>query len=556
MDIPHSSNVVTGKRVPLLQRPDWDEDRIWIGIAPILILGALGWYAFEFTHAPVEDGWLYFLGALAALAIGIGILYSYFIADRDIEAPCPVCGKKQRWTPPSASEECFACSRHMRVEIDRTIREVSLDDTTRCTLYAYDAFENAIAEGGHVAIVMPQLCAVCGAPPTTTGKVNNDRDLKAEDDKEAVTAQDLAALAVPLCAQHADQTPITLDAYIGSLDIASYRYYRAFMIANQLPRKSKDAPRVAADGRVKPLVTPGQLEPLLCANCGAPLAVGEGDDTTCAACGHKEALPEPYKLLRDAKRMSEQDAAQLTALAADIAKPPPAWKRVMMVIGYIVGGVTVVVMALGAIIGGIGGAIVGGELGDAGAKFFAIIGAVLLGILAVPYAGEIVASMVMLHSTSAASDIINSPSPAFRYDLIAAAVLYGLGVIPIALAYRTQGNLQSIVELQGKLAAHVPVAGGALCCRHCGAALSVPPDAVVARCLYCGADNLLTVPLAIATSSSDDAKHLDASVQDAVARHERQRDDDVQITKGLLVLGVVLVPYLCIGGYLFHKILG
>lgn len=551
MDIPHSSKVVMGQRVPLLKRPNWDEDRIWIGLAPLLILGAIGWFAYQFMQPDAEGGAIGFLLGLLALGVGAGILYTYFIADRSVEAPCPVCGKRGTWTPGPRLNECGACSANLRVDNDGTIREASLDDNSGFEVTVdRETFGAAVAEDGHVTLVMPAICAVCGAPPTTTGKVKNDSSLRSDDKVTMTTVQDLAALAIPLCAQHADQTPISVDAYLGWLNITSYRYYRALLLANGTATHAE-----ATAAAARPRVTPGQLEPLLCANCGAPLAVGEGDETTCAACGHREALPEPYKLLRDAKRMSQQDAAQLTALAADIAKPPAPWKRVAMVVGYIVGGVTVLVMALGAIIGAVGGAIAGSALGDAGAKLFAILGALLLGVVSIPYAGEIVASMAVLHSSSAAADIINSASPAYRYDLIAAGILYGLGVIPIALAYRTQGNLKAIVDLQSKLAAHATVAGGALCCRHCGAALDVAQDAVVTRCLYCGAENLLTVPIETATSNRDDAKQLDASVKDAVAGHERQRDEDLQMTKVLLVLGLLLVPYVCLAGYLFHKIL-
>lgn len=551
MDIPHSAKVVKGQRVPLLKRPNWEEDRVWIGLAPVLILGALGWFAYQFTQPDAEGGALGFLLGMAAIAIGVGILYSYFIADRRVEAPCPVCGAKQTWTPGAKGDECNTCERAMRIDADGTIQEVSLDDQSGFDIMVdHDTFEKAVTKDGHVRLVMPAICAVCGAPPTTTGKVKADSTLESDDETTKTTAKELAALAVPLCAQHADQTPISVDAYLGFLRIASYRYYRALLLTNEHPKSSAGTP-----GAVRPRRTPGQLEPLVCANCGAPLAVGDGNETTCAACGHQAALPEPYKLLRDAKRMSDRDATQLAALAADVAKPPPAWKRVAMVVGYIVGGLTVLVMALGAIVGAIGGAIAGDSLGETGAKFFAIVGAILLGILAVPYAGEVVASTVMLHSSGAAADIINSSSPAYRYDLIAAAILYGFGVIPIALAYRTQGNLKSIVELQGKLAAHATVEGGALCCRHCGAALDVARDAVVTRCLYCGADNLLTVPIETATSNRDDAKQLDASVQDVVAQHERQRAHDVQTAKALVIVGLVIVPYLCVGGYLFHKIL-
>lgn len=474
--------------------------------------------------------------------------------DRSIEGPCPVCGKHRTWTPGDRPSECERCWADMRVDSDGTIREVGLDDNSGFELVVdHETLEDAVTEDGHVKLVMPAICAVCGEPSTTTGKPKLDSELTNDDKVTQTTAQDLAALAVPLCAQHKDEQPITVDMYLGWLNIQSYRYYRAMLLANGLP---KDAPTAAPEAAARPSMTPGQLEPLVCEQCSAPIAVGEADVTTCAACGHIAPLPEPYRLLRDAKRMSDRDATQLQALAADIAKPPPPWKRVAMIVGYIVGGATVVVMGIGAIVGCVLGVIAGSPLGDAGAKLFAILGAILLGIVSVPYAGEIMASMLVLHSSSAASDIINSAAPAYRYDLIAAAILYLLGIVPLALAYRTQGNLKAIVDLQSKLAARTTVSGGALCCRHCGAALDVKQDAFVTRCLYCGTDNLLTVPVESAASSKHDAKQLDASVQDAVATHERARSNDRSTMWGIMLLGLLVVPYVCAAGYLFHKILG
>jgi uncharacterized protein YcfJ len=253
--------------------------------------------------------------------------------------------------------------------------------------------------------------------------------------------------------------------------------------------------------------------------------------------------------------MSDQDAAQLHALAADVAKPPPPWKRTAMIVGYVVGGATLVIMAIGAVLGAVAGIVVGSKLGDSAAKFLAIVGAIAVGIVSIPYVGEWLAAVAMLHDSSVATDIVSGSATAYRYDLIAAATLYALGVIPIALAVRTQGNLSAIVALQGKLAARrSPVTGGGLCCRHCGAALDVARDALVSRCLYCGADNLLTVPPAEAVADKDEAKQLDAKVQDAVAQHARERADDRATMLGLMLGGLLLAPYVCVAGYLLHRL--
>ena len=298
-----------------------------------------------------------------------------------------------------------------------------------------------------------------------------------------------------------------------------------------------------------------QLERLTCHACGAPVAVAEGDETTCAACGQRSPLPEPYKALRDAQRLSQQDAAQLHELAAAVAKPPPAWKGTAMFVGYVVGGATLVIMAIGAIIGAVGGIIVGSRLGESAAKFCAVVGALALGVVSVPYAGEWLAAVVMHHDSSLASDIIDSATPAYRYDLVAAALLYTLGVVPLALAVHTQGNLSAITALQGRLAAREsPYKGGGLCCRNCGAALDLARDALVSRCLYCGTDNLLTVPAAEAGAEKDAAKDLDAKVQDAVDQHARERADDRARTLVLLLCGLLLVPYVCAAGYLLHTV--
>jgi len=238
MEIPHSSKVVTGRRVPFLHRPDWrGSDGFWIAVSPLLIFGAVGWWLLQFHEGYRFDGVMARATGLGlvAIAFGAGTLYLSFWGDRTVTAPCPVCGESQEWTPGAHSSRCVLCLAHMRVDKDGSIREMPLEDMGGYSVDTVD-LEPLIAGTGHVTVAMPQICATCGAEPTTTGKIKDDTVVgERAKGAEAVTANELAALAVPLCAQHADQTPITSDSYVVSLRIDSYRYYRAFLIVNGMP---------------------------------------------------------------------------------------------------------------------------------------------------------------------------------------------------------------------------------------------------------------------------------------------------------------------------------
>jgi hypothetical protein len=96
------------------------------------------------------------------------------------------------------------------------------------------------------------------------------------------------------------------------------------------------------------------------------------------------------------------------------------------------------------------------------------------------------------------------------------------------------------------------VAGGALCCRHCGAALDVARDALVARCLYCGADNLLTVPGDTAAKHKGNVKDLDVKVQDAVMKHDIARREARALMWLMIAGGLLLAPFVCLAGYVLH----
>jgi hypothetical protein len=299
------------------------------------------------------------------------------------------------------------------------------------------------------------------------------------------------------------------------------------------------------------------MQPFACAHCGAPQPVGEADDVTCRACGKVTALPDDYRHMRDAHRLSESDAAQLDALCKDISRPPRLWERIAVVVGYAVGGITLLVIAIGAVIGLVGGFLVADKLsgGDTITKILVGIGVLVCGFISVPFVGEWVVAFAAAHLDSAAAlDAVGGAHTQFRSDLAVAGALYFLGVVPVAVAWRTSQSISHLEELQAKLSAQPPAADGTCGCRNCGAPLDARPGALATRCIYCSAENLLSVPKAYAAGKSADAKVLDIEVQAAVKNHQETKADDRRTMWTLLAAGLLLAPLVCAGGWLLHAI--
>lgn len=284
MEIPHSSNVVTGTRVPLLQRPTWiGWDGVLILAAVGLILGGAAWELAHlraghlFDAATIRTTEIGMPLGLIAIAVGIYILYSKFIADRTVTAACPVCGYLSYWIPGHLSSRCSGCLAYLRIENDATIREVDLEARSVYKIDDYD-MRGLAGSDGSISMTMPPICAVCGAQPSTivrikddgiltdekldlgneikivlfygtklhqTGVVNYDRHVRYKDaDPLAQQSQDrLTGLGIPLCSRHPGEVVVSAKSYnfdgrhSSELRFNSYRYYRAFVLANGLPAK-------------------------------------------------------------------------------------------------------------------------------------------------------------------------------------------------------------------------------------------------------------------------------------------------------------------------------
>jgi hypothetical protein len=300
-----------------------------------------------------------------------------------------------------------------------------------------------------------------------------------------------------------------------------------------------------------------RLEPLVCASCGAPQPVGEADTVRCSRCGATAPLPPPYRMLRDASRISANDAAQLETLAADISRPTPAFKRVAIVLGYGIGILTLIIFGIGALIGAVLG-VIGAAKVDAGEKVglaIIVMASVACGLMSIPFVGEWIVGFATLQTTDAALDLATGGDVQWPIDASVGGILYVMSVVPIAIAWRTSESVSSVKDLQAKLAAAPPqTPGGACGCRTCGAALDVRPGALAARCIYCGTENLVAVPEAFAAKKKEDAGAINKQVREAVAKHDENRRSDRAAMWTMIALGPLLVPLLCGAGWLLHKL--
>jgi hypothetical protein len=125
--------------------------------------------------------------------------------------------------------------------------------------------------------------------------------------------------------------------------------------------------------------------------------------------------------------------------------------------------------------------------------------------------------------------------------LFVAIVAIFVGGIPIAAAFglRTAAGRARLLR---SLAARPPSRQGASAeCRLCGAPLvAAAADAIVARCHYCAADNLVVVPGEVLAAKISSAASVNASIEAAAREHRRER---ALVRRALIIrLGLVALP--------------
>jgi predicted RNA-binding Zn-ribbon protein involved in translation (DUF1610 family) len=299
-----------------------------------------------------------------------------------------------------------------------------------------------------------------------------------------------------------------------------------------------------------------KLVPLTCGSCRAPVPLGAGAEVTCPNCGASQALPEDYRALRDAHRLSESAERDLQKLSAELNRPPALWKRVFVIVGFVVGGVTVIVLALGALLGAIAGLLAGSKSGSKeGGMLVVYLFSGVAALVSVPFVGEYVVLSQTIHDYDLLMDtMLGRHSSALGLDLTIGAVLYLFGIVPIALAYNAKVKLDGLDALRAGMTAKPLLEGRAWGCRACGAPLDVGATSLGAKCVYCGTDSLVNVDAKTAAAKKRTASVMQESVQEAWASVQYARHEERQQMRTLLIYGPLLAPLVALGGVVMRAI--
>jgi WD40 repeat protein len=256
---------------------------------------------------------------------------------------------------------------------------------------------------------------------------------------------------------------------------------------------------------------PLALQPLACAQCGAPVPVADAESRPCPSCGAVVPMPEEHRALREAGRVLQAGRREAQALYRELGRPPGPWLRAWAAVATGAGWLVASVFGLLLYVGGAATVV----------AFFVLE----LGLHAL--APEIGRDWV---------DVYGGGGAYLR-------VLLGLEVLvllPIALCGAAARSAELRREVQAALAAAPPATpAGPARCRRCLAALEVEAGALGARCLYCGADNLLRLPAAwVEAARREDLRQLGAI--EAVRRQGREALQAEHSERWTLAVGCVL----------------
>ena len=199
----------------------------------------------------------------------------------------------------------------------------------------------------------------------------------------------------------------------------------------------------------------GRMDPLTCPGCRAPVPLGDGDHFPCPYCGADVELPVEYRILRDATAADAEARARAAEIFASVGRPPSALARLL-------------IRSIG---------------------FLLLVSGVLI-----PVPVVLVTAFIHFGGT---------PFDLQLYDVLSekqqAALTISSPFVAAAVGFLLIGAARkkaiAVGRIKAALAARPPPReGGRALCRSCGAALEHGPGDLGARCVYCGADNLLRMP--------------------------------------------------------------
>jgi hypothetical protein len=248
-------------------------------IGPLIIVGALAFIVhlarpgsgtmFDHDHF---GGTMVGLGAAVIAVVIGGYMTRSSLRASALRGPCPSCGvvENRRFEnpadPTSLPTACGVCIAYLRAS-GNDMREEALDRERRGLPYVLSADQYLPAakrtNRNGFKFEMPAMCGVCGDPNAPYHREISDGDhfgkgigplwsqsthvlpqagmgpsAATEDDKHS---RGLSGLKIPVCAKHTEDEDMMNDVLkysSGTLDFASYRYYKAFCELNQITRAS------------------------------------------------------------------------------------------------------------------------------------------------------------------------------------------------------------------------------------------------------------------------------------------------------------------------------
>lgn len=277
------------------------------------------------------------------------------------------------------------------------------------------------------------------------------------------------------------------------------------------------------------------LVPLRCPTCGRPVPLGIADTARCSACGAEVAIPEAYVALRSAAAMDDSARARAEALGAELARPPSFFVRFWLAAGSFafVLAILLLVVWLGVSLIFCIGTFV--DAGPAGALVMLVVGFVL---------GLPLLYDEVLHGLA-------GPLQIDLADVLGGASAYGLlglgcwllTAVPLVLAAYADAFEAVRVALRTALAANpAAMGGGPDECRSCGAPLEIRGDHLHARCVYCGADNLVHLGHARVESIADDMVVASTDLESAIALETSTARSERRRAVGRLAKALALIP--------------
>lgn len=265
------------------------------------------------------------------------------------------------------------------------------------------------------------------------------------------------------------------------------------------------------------------------------MAIGGGDTARCRGCDTEVAIPGPYLALRAAARLDERARARAESISTELARPPSLlmrfWQRagaVALVVALVLLAVWLVValaMSFGTLFSG----------GPIGALIMLLIG-LFLGI-------PLLYNMT-LHGLAEPLrvDLADVWGSAGAYALLGLAC-WVVTVVPFVLAAYADSFESVRTALRTALAARpAAIAGGAEQCRVCGAPLDERADQLHARCVYCGADNLVHLAAAPLSQLEDAMKAACTDLESAIAEESTAARRGRRLVATRLAKWLALVP--------------